>query len=102
MTLKSTLLERGTALAAQKPWPRIAVDADGWRRAILGLAQGEAVMLGLWSDGEAVHMAVAEGPLREVLVASLACPDKRFPSVAYSHPPAIRLERTIADLYGLT
>ena len=36
----------------------------------------------------------------EILVVSLACPDRRFPSVGALHPPAIRLERAIRDLYG--
>jgi Ni,Fe-hydrogenase III large subunit len=36
-----------------------------------------------------------------VAVLSLPCPDGAFPSVGVSHPPAIRLERTIFDLFGL-
>jgi Ni,Fe-hydrogenase III large subunit len=36
----------------------------------------------------------------EIAVASLAC-EESFPSVGRHHPPAIRLERTIRDLYGL-
>jgi Ni,Fe-hydrogenase III large subunit len=34
-------------------------------------------------------------------IAALRCPDGTFPSVGRHHPPAIRLERTIRDLYGL-
>ena len=34
-------------------------------------------------------------------VLSIACEDNRFPSVGQSHPPAIRLERAIRDLWGL-
>ncbi|HIJ39148.1 MAG TPA: hydrogenase expression protein HypE, partial [Rhodospirillaceae bacterium] len=36
-----------------------------------------------------------------VWLLSLDCPDGRFPSVGRLHAPAQRLERTIADLYGL-
>jgi Ni,Fe-hydrogenase III large subunit len=36
-----------------------------------------------------------------IAVLSLACADKRFPSVARMHLPAARMERTIHDLYGL-
>ena len=36
----------------------------------------------------------------EIAVVSLACAE-RFPSVGRHHPPAIRLERTICDLFGL-
>jgi Ni,Fe-hydrogenase III large subunit len=32
----------------------------------------------------------------------LDCPDRRYPSLARIHPPALRLERTLRDLYGLT
>ena len=102
MSLRTALLENGTIAEAQRPWPRIDVDADGWRRAILAVAQGRATLVGLWSDGHAVHMALAEEPVSEVLVVSLACADRRFPSVALSHPPALRLERTITDMFGLS
>jgi Ni,Fe-hydrogenase III large subunit len=37
----------------------------------------------------------------EIGVLSLVCEDKRFPSVGQSHPPAMRLERAIHDLWGL-
>lgn len=33
---------------------------------------------------------------------SLSCPEGRFPSVGGRHPPALRLERAIHDLFGLT
>ena len=41
--------------------------------------------------------------LREakILVISLPAPKRRYPSVGLSHAPALRLERTIRDLYGL-
>ena len=76
MSLKSALLENGSVVEAQRPWPRIAVDADGWRRAILAVAQCKATMVGLWSDGQAVHMGLAEEPVSEVLVVSLICQDR--------------------------
>jgi Ni,Fe-hydrogenase III large subunit len=37
----------------------------------------------------------------DIAVLSLDCPERGFPSVGARHRPAIRLERTIADLYGL-
>ena len=45
-------------------------------------------------------MALADAAAGEILVVSLACPDKKFPSVGALHPPAIRLERAIRSLYG--
>src|SRR5262249_46815700 len=37
----------------------------------------------------------------ELVVISLPCPERCFPSIAVTHPPALRLERAIRDLYGL-
>jgi Ni,Fe-hydrogenase III component G len=88
-------------VAAQRPWPRVEVDEPTWREAVVGLAAGEATLLGLWSDGDAVHLALHGSETPQVLVISMPCPARRFPSVAIAHPPALRLERVIHDLYGL-
>jgi Ni,Fe-hydrogenase III large subunit len=101
MTFLSALANRGERVTAHRPWPRVVVDAATWRQAVLGIAAGEATLLGLWSDGEAVHLALHAEEAPEVLVISLPCPERRFPSVAATHPPALRLERSIRDLYGL-
>ena len=90
---------KGEWVAAQRPWPRFTIDVDGWLAAAKHLATGEGTLLGLWTDGAAVHMAMLEE--NSVTVFSIACPDGRFPSVGALHAPAIRLERAIQDLYGL-
>src|SRR5215470_8563046 len=100
MTFLSALANNGSRVAALRPWPRVVVDASTWRQAVIGLAAGEATLLGLWSDGEAVHLALHGPEPPQLLVTSLPCPARRFPSVAIAHPPALRLERTICDLYG--
>ena len=38
---------------------------------------------------------------KNIVVATIECPDGRFPSVGRLHPPAIRLERALRDLFGL-
>ena len=43
---------RGRSSTAHRPWPRVVVDGEVWRQAILGIAAGEATLLGMWSDGE--------------------------------------------------
>jgi len=101
MTLISALAKNGSRVEAHRPWPRIVVDADLWRLAIVGVAAGEATLSGLWSDCEAVHLALIEEPSGELLVVSLPCPGRRFPSVGLTHAPALRLERAVRDLYGL-
>jgi Ni,Fe-hydrogenase III large subunit len=99
MPFLSALTDRGRRIEAHRPWPRIVVDAATWRLAIVGLAAGEATLLGLWSDGESVHMGlIAEA---KILVISLPVAKRRYPSVGLSHAPALRLERMIRDLYGL-
>ena len=46
-------------------------------------------------------MALLEESASDIAVISFDCPARRFPSVAAIHPPAIRLERAIRDLFGL-
>jgi Ni,Fe-hydrogenase III large subunit len=101
MTFVAALTDRGARVGAHKPWPRVVVDADAWRQAVLGVAAGEATLSSLWSDGEAVHMALVAHPATRLVVVSLPCPGRGFPSVAATHPPAFRLERAVRDLYGL-
>jgi Ni,Fe-hydrogenase III large subunit len=101
MNFLAALADKGRPVVAHRPWPRVLVDADVWRQAVLGIAAGEATLLSLWSDGDCVHLALVAEATAKVLVVGLPCPDRRFPSVGATHPPALRLERTIADLYGL-
>jgi Ni,Fe-hydrogenase III large subunit len=84
-----------------RPWPRLIVSEDGWAQAIDLLADGTCSLLGLWGDPPEVHMALLDGESRDVIVISYPCKSGRYPSVAVRHPPAIRLERTIHDLFGL-
>jgi len=65
------------------------------------MAAGQATLSGLWGEPHAVHMAVLDHAERAVEIVSLECPNGHFPSVAQFHPPAIRLERAIHDLFGL-
>jgi Ni,Fe-hydrogenase III large subunit len=90
---------KGRRIEAHRPWPRLVVDDDGWRAVTSQLSAGYWTLLGLWGEIAAVHMAVLDGS--DVLVATIDCPGGRFPSVGALHPPAIRLERAIQDLYGL-
>jgi Ni,Fe-hydrogenase III large subunit len=82
-----------------RPWPRVRVDEPGWQAIADELAAGRLRLLGLWSDGGAVHAAVLDGGSPAVV--SIECRDGRFPSLAQWHAPAVRLERAIRDLYGL-
>jgi Ni,Fe-hydrogenase III large subunit len=93
------LVRAGRPVDHHGPWPRAIVDADAWREASHMLSGGQWILLGLWAEREQVHMAVDDGG--ELGVLSFVCEDGRFPSVGASHPPAIRLERAVRDLWGL-
>jgi Ni,Fe-hydrogenase III large subunit len=95
------LMATGRPIPAHPAAPRVAVDTATWTRAAATLGEGQLTLLGLWGDRGAVHMALLEEPTRQVAVMSLDCPTGMFPSVGRFHAPAIRLERTVRDLYGL-
>jgi Ni,Fe-hydrogenase III large subunit len=84
-----------------RPWPRVVVNEDGWRFVGSQLSAGYWTLLALWGDAADVHMAVLDEAAREIAVITLPCPGGRFPSVGALHPPAIRLERALRDLYGI-
>ena len=98
----TALIAKGRQVQDHRPWPRVLVTADVWRDAVGGLANGMLSLLGLWGDEGTVHMGLLDEAAvpNAVAVLSLPCPDGVFPSVGVSHPPAIRLERTIFDLFG--
>jgi Ni,Fe-hydrogenase III large subunit len=100
MTL-ADIAKTGKTVDAHRPFPRVIVTAEGWRRAIEKLVEARATLLGLWGDKGAVYMALIEEPAANIVVLTLPCPDGKFPSVGVAHPPAIRLERAILSLYGL-
>lgn len=102
MTVLSEIIGRGRPVAAHRPWPRVVVDPEVWETAAFLAADGRCTLLGLWGEPAAVHMALAVQDPLDIVVVSLPCADGKFPSVGHHHPPAIRLERAIHDLYGLT
>jgi Ni,Fe-hydrogenase III large subunit len=84
-----------------RPWPRAVVDDAGWTFAIGELVAGRWTLAGLWGDTGCVHLAVL-GEGGDIAVLTYECRGGKFPSVGAKHPPAIRLERAIASLYGHT
>jgi Respiratory-chain NADH dehydrogenase, 30 Kd subunit len=90
-----------TPIAHHRPWPRYQVDGAAWEAigAVLGSGRGD--LIALWGEPGAVHLALRSPP-QSPAIASLAVRDNAFPSIGRYHPPAIRLERAIADLYGYT
>ena len=92
----------GAEISGHRPWPRVAVDESGWCATAAELSAGRLTLLSLWGDSGAAHMAVLDEQTAEIAVATIACLQGRFPSVGALHPPAIRLERALQDLHGLS
>ena len=101
VTLLSEIIAQGVPAASHRPWPRVVVDEAAWRAAIDALADGLLTLVSLWGEPERVHMAVMDAGADVPTVLSLDCPADCYPSVGARHAPAIRLERALADLFGL-
>jgi Ni,Fe-hydrogenase III large subunit len=97
----ANLIEAGDRITDHRPWPRVEVNAATWQLAIRVLVNGDLTLLGLWAEPGTVHMALLANGAPDAAVLSIACQDNRYPSVGAHHAPAIRLERTIRDLFGL-
>jgi Ni,Fe-hydrogenase III large subunit len=101
MEALSAILTSGRMIARHSPFPCFVIDAATWQHAADGLAAGDWSLLGLWGEIGRAHMAILHAGEPPVTVLSLDCPDGRYPSVGAVHAPAIRLERTMRDLFGL-
>ncbi len=86
----------------QRPWPRHRLSRTQWLELSLQLTVADWALLGLWGDAGEVHAALLDEESGAIAVASFACPDRRFPSLAGARPGALRLERAVQDLWGLT
>src|SRR5436305_1186229 len=88
-------------VATHAPWPRAIVDEGAWSGIARDLGAGRRTLVSLWAEQSAVHMALFDERAGDGAVVTCECRHERFPSVGAVHPPAIRLERAIRDLYGL-
>jgi Ni,Fe-hydrogenase III large subunit len=95
------LASKGRKAEAHRPYPRAIVTDKIWHLAVQELVDARATLLGLWGDSGSVHMALIGELSPELVVLTLPSRGRKFSSVGASHPPAIRLERAIRDLYGL-
>jgi Respiratory-chain NADH dehydrogenase, 30 Kd subunit len=84
------------------PCMRAIVDDVTWHALSREVAENRTwVMLAHWAEPDAVHLALLDLQDNSTAAVTLPCPALRYPSVGQWHPPAIRLERTIRDLYGI-
>src|SRR5205085_4337863 len=87
-------------VAAHVPWPRALVDEAAWSAIARDFAAGRWTLVSLWAEQSVVHMALFDEKAGEGAVVTHECNRRRFPSIGAVHPPAIRFERAIRDLYG--
>jgi len=98
--LLTDLIDAGRQVERHAPWRRALVTPKVWNLAAEQLGAGRWSLLGLWGEPGRVHMALLDEG-RAIGVFSLECRDGRYPAVGQHHPPALRLERAAADLFGL-
>src|SRR4051812_36732597 len=96
------LMPEGPKIEQHHPWPRVVVDASAGNLAASKLGRGGGTLVGRWGEPAAMHMAIMDRDTTDIVVVSLHCPDHAYPSVGMHHPPALRLERTVKDLFGLS
>ena len=101
MAALRNLIAHGAAAQFHRPWPRVEVGAQTWSAAAALLSDGTLTLVGLWGDDAMVHMALFDEKAADFAIVSHAASNGRYPSIGAVHPPAIRLERAIRDLYGL-
>ena len=84
------------------PFMADRVTVKGWTALAHALAAGRFTLLSLWAGDGAACMALHDAGARRVAVARVDAAKGVFPSVGLHHAPAQRLERAVADLFGLT
>jgi Ni,Fe-hydrogenase III large subunit len=80
---------------------RLAVDPSVWTSLAAGCAAGLHDLWALWADGGAMRMALSDSGRGLRAIVLLQTSAGQYPSVAAHHPPALRLERAMRDLYGV-
>ncbi len=96
-----SLLQHLPPVPAHHGWPRVRVDERTWSAIGEALREGKLELLAEWGDVAAVHCALHEPAARQVRIASIGVAAGQAPSLARLHPPALRLERAIVDLFGI-
>jgi len=82
-------------------WPLVTVESGSWRGVGEALREGKLDLLALWADADAVCATLYEPATRQALSARLPVRAGKVGSLAQFHAPASRMERTIADLFGI-
>src|SRR5258708_5311434 len=96
------LMLAGRKIQQHNPWPRAVVDVSVWKFAASELAKGRWNLLGLGGERAGGQGEIVVGAGGKLAVFTLVAPDRFFPAVGMPPPPALRLERPINALFGLS
>ena len=82
-----------------RPWPRFVLARDAWQHLVRTAAPP---LLALWADTAQVHALFVDAAVGQVLLASCAVEQGRYPALSPMRPAAAWFERMVADLWGHT
>ncbi len=77
------------------------VSRAAWSKATKTLAQGRLTLMSLWASASTINMALLDEDTKRIGVLRVDAHRHSFPSVGKLHPAAQRLERAIADIFGI-
>ncbi|HWT08139.1 MAG TPA: hydrogenase expression protein HypE [Roseomonas sp.] len=96
------LIAAGTPQGA-RPFERFLLTAEAWSRLPAALAAEPGLaLLALWAEPGLVHAAFLDEADAAVLLATAPAEGGRYAALSPARPGAIRFERMIRDLWGLT
>jgi Ni,Fe-hydrogenase III large subunit len=81
---------------------RLTADEATWIALAAGCAEGLHDLSAIWLDDGQVRMALSDPAQRVRAIVSLGLRNGAYPSVSRHHTPAIRLERALRDLHGVS
>jgi Ni,Fe-hydrogenase III large subunit len=97
------ILRSGGAMQGCRPHERVLLTASRWAEFAEALtADRDLALLALWAEPGMVHAAFLHEPDGMVLLASAPAPEGRYAALSPARPGAVRFERTIRDLWGLS
>ncbi|HAU29768.1 MAG TPA: hydrogenase expression protein HypE [Rhodospirillaceae bacterium] len=100
MTSLKDILAKGKEVQTGRVFPRAVFGAENHDLPET-MAQGELDLLGLWGDDGCVHAAMFDRRDRMTGIVTIEAAKGHFPSFGLHFPAAVRMERTITDLFGL-
>lgn len=101
--MSAIALIRAGAPQGARPFERFLLSADAWARLPAALqAEPSLALLALWAEPGLIHAAFLDEAAGTPLLASAPAEGGRYAALSPARPGAIRFERMIRDLWGLT